>query len=83
MNLYEDIKQNSSDLNKVRELMQFLIKDEEEAITGYKDILSKLNLYLSDEAISLVEEKFNHIIAEEQEHIKEIEEVFKQIKPLI
>ena len=83
MHIYETIKENNSNINNVREGFQKLLKDEEEAILGYKQVLASLYLQLPDEALHLVEDKFNHIIGEEKEHIAELEELFKQIKPLI
>ena len=83
MNVYETIKENSSDINNIREGFQKLLKDEQEAILGYKQVLASLYLHLPDEALHLVEDKFNHIIEEEKEHMNELEDLFKQIKPLI
>lgn len=81
MNIYETIKENSSDVQNIREQFKILIKDEQEAIAGYKKALSTLHLYLNDEEINKCTEVFNHIIEEETEHIEELESLFKEIKP--
>lgn len=81
MNVYETIKENSSDVQNIREIFQSLIKDEQEAIAGYKRAMSTLHLHLDAEAIKRVKEVFNHIIDEEKEHMDELEALFKEIKP--
>lgn len=81
MNVYETIKENSSDLSKVREGFQELIKDEQEAIDGYRRIEAALAPYLPATDYFKVQELFSHIIDEETEHIEELESLFKEIEP--
>lgn len=79
MNLYESISQetiNSIKRDAIKKEVDFLIKDEEEAIDGYeksKQTLSKYDIP-SDEYIKIVK-VYDHIIGEEKEHIRELEEL--------
>ena len=55
-------------------IIQYLIKDEEEAIAGYEKALEKLeyiNMSYSD--FKNAKEMIEHIIAEEKEHIQELQ----------
>lgn len=79
MNLYESISQetiNSIKRDAIKKEIDFLIKDEEEAIDGYEK--SKQNLYKfsipSDEYFKIAK-VYDHIIEEEKEHIRELEEL--------
>lgn len=79
MNLYESISQetvNSIKRDAIKKEVDLLIKDEEEAINGYeksKQTLSKYDIP-SDEYTKIVK-VYDHIIAEEEEHIKELKEL--------
>lgn len=81
MNLYESISQetiNSIKRDAIKKEIDFLIKDEEEAIDGYeksKQTLSKYDIP-SDEYIKIVK-VYDHIIEEEKEHIRELEELIR------
>ena len=59
--------------------MNFLIEDEEEAIQGYTNALSNLKGSMTEEQYSEIEKVLNHIIEEEKEHIKEINELAVKI----
>lgn len=59
--------------------MNFLIEDEEETIQGYTNALSNLKGSMTEEQYSEIEKVLNHIIEEEKEHIKEINELAVKI----
>ena len=56
-----------------------VIEDEEEAIQGYTNALSNLKGSMTEEQYSEIEKVLNHIIEEEKEHIKEINELAVKI----
>lgn len=66
-NLNEDV-----DFTDLGDSLDFLIRDEVEAIKGYKEVLSKIKPSMSERQYKSLEETLNHIISEEREHIKEL-----------
>ena len=66
--------------DKIYGVLNFLIDDEKEAIEGYTKSIYDLGKFLNDkEKIRLVNERFNHIIDEEREHIEEIKSLAKDL----
>lgn len=80
MNISNDIlanvKNQSEDISSV---ISFLIKDEEEAINGYKSKLNVIKRQLDESQLLLVNDLFSHIIHEEFEHIEELKELAEKL----
>lgn len=78
-NIFEEVNKTTQE-DKVNEVLNFLIYDEEEAIEGYTKSINDLGKILTDEEkIQLVNECFSHIIDEEKEHIEEIKSLAKDL----
>lgn len=77
--IFEEVNKTTQE-DKVNEVLNFLIYDEEEAIEGYTKSIDDLGKVLTDEEkIRLVNECFSHIIDEEKEHIEEIKSLAKDL----
>ena len=77
--IFEEFNKTTQE-DKVNEVLNFLIDDEEEAIEGYTKSINDLGKLLTDEEkIQLVNERFIHIINEEKEHIEEIKSLAKDL----
>lgn len=80
MNISNDILANvKNQPEDVSSVISFLIKDEEEAIDGYKSKLNIIEKQLDENQLLLVNDLFSHIIYEELEHIKELKELAKKL----
>lgn len=79
MNIYESISQetiNSIKRDAIKKEVNLLIKDEEEAIDGYEKSKQTLSKYdISSDEYNKIVKVYDHIIAEEEEHIKELKEL--------
>lgn len=71
-NLNEDYRENFTNLG---DALNFLIQDEREAIAGYKNVLSRIKPNINEKQYSILENTLSHIISEEEEHIKELQEL--------
>lgn len=74
------IRSLNEQLNKTSytEVIDALIKDEEEAIDGYeKAKIDLLHSGISSDEYDEAFKVFEHIIAEEEEHIEELKELLK------
>ena len=71
-----NVKSQEEDSSSV---ISFLIRDEEEAIDGYKSKLNVIKKQLDKSQLLLVDDLFSHIIDEELEHIEELEELAKKL----
>ena len=77
--IFDEVNKTTQE-DKVNEVLNFLIYDEEEAIEGYtKSIIDLGKLLTDEEKIQLVNERFIHIIDEEKEHIEEIKSLAKDL----
>lgn len=77
--IFEEVNKTAQE-DKVNEVLNFLIYDEEEAIEGYTKSIDDLGKVLTDkEKIRLVNKCFSHIIDEEKEHIEEIKSLAKDL----
>lgn len=77
--IFDEVNKTTQE-DKVNEVLNFLIDDEEEAIEGYtKSIIDLGKLLTDEEKIQLVNERFIHIIDEEKEHIEEIKSLAKDL----
>ena len=77
--IFDEVNKTTQE-DKVNEVLNFLIYDEEEAIEGYTKSIDDLGKVLTDEEkIRLVNECFSHIIDEEKEHIEEIKSLAKDL----
>ena len=77
--IFEEVNKTAQE-DKVNEVLNFLIYDEEEAIEGYTKSIDDLGKVLTDEEkIQLVNERFIHIIDEEKEHIEQIKSLAKDL----
>ena len=80
MNISNDILANvKSQEEDISSVISFLIRDEEEAIDGYKSKLSVIKKQLDKSQLLSVDDLFSHIIDEELEHIEELEELAKKL----
>ena len=80
MNISNDILANvKSQEEDISSVISFLIRDEEEAINGYKSKLNVVKKQLDKSQLLLVDDLFSHIIDEELEHIEELEELAKKL----
>lgn len=80
MNISNDILANvKSQEEDISSVISFLIRDEEEAIDGYKSKLNVIKKQLDKSQLLLVDDLFSHIIDEELEHIEELEELAKKL----
>ena len=57
----------------VEDVIDILVKDEEEAITSYEEAEDKIEELSTEEPTEEVKEVFDHIKEEEEEHIEELE----------
>ena len=77
--IFDEVNKTTQE-DKVNEVLNFLIDDEEEAIEGYTKSINDLGkLLIDEEKIQLVNERFIHIINEEKEHIEEIKSLAKDL----
>ena len=77
--IFDEVNKTTQE-DKVNDVLNFLIDDEEEAIEGYTKSINDLGKLLTDEEkIQLVNERFIHIIDEEKEHIEEIKSLAKDL----
>ena len=77
--IFDEVNKTTQE-DKVNEVLNFLIDDEEEAIEDYTKSINDLGKLLTDEEkIQLVNERFIHIIDEEKEHIEEIKSLAKDL----
>lgn len=80
MNISNDILANVKNQSEnVSSIISFLIKDEEEAIDGYRSKLHVIEKQLDETQLLLVNNLFSHIIHEELEHIEELKELAKKL----
>lgn len=77
MGILSDIQNQITKTDFVN-VVQGLIDDEVEAIVGYEKAEESLKtMIIKDEGYKKAIETFEHIISEEKEHIKELEELIK------
>lgn len=77
MGILKDIE-NQILQDDLKIVIQELIDDEVEAVVGYEKAIQTLNIsYMDYDGYKKAIETFEHIIAEEKEHIKELEELIK------
>ena len=77
MGILSDIQNQITKTDFVN-VVQGLIDDEVEAIVGYEKAEESLKtMVMKDEGYRKSLETFEHIIAEEREHIRELEELIK------
>ena len=80
MNISNDILANVKNQEEdISSVISFLIRDEEEAIDGYKSKLNVIKKQLDKSQLLLVDDLFSHIIGEELEHIEELEELARKL----
>lgn len=74
--LFGNSKQDNSNTDPVKEEVLKLIKDEQEAIDGYEKSKQTLLEYnISSDEYDKITKVYDHIITEEEEHIKELKEL--------
>lgn len=69
----------SKAFNIITKGIKFLINDEKEAYKGYNQFLSDISENVSEEIYEKIKKVIIHISDEEQEHIKELEELYKML----
>ena len=79
--LGEDMEEEAVEQCSICDSIKFLIDDEKEAIDGYKKADECLE-YLDDEELKVkISSLYNHIIGEELEHIRELQEMLDKVDP--
>ena len=76
----EDSEEESifDNAESVEEVVDILVKDEEEAIAAYEEAADKIEELASEEDIEETQEVLDHIKEEEKEHIEELEELLTE-----
>lgn len=77
----DDIGEEASifdDVESVEDVVDILVKDEEEAITAYEEATEKIEELASEESIEETKELLDHIKEEEVEHIEELKELLPE-----
>ena len=76
-----EVDTNSSKaLSVITKGIKFLINDEKEAYRGYNQFLSDISENVSEELYEKIKKIIIHISDEEQEHIKELEELYEELR---
>ena len=77
--IFEEVNKTSQE-DKVNKVLNFLIYHEEEAMEGYTKSIKDLGKVLNDkEKLRLINERFNHILDAEWEHIEEIKSLAQDL----
>jgi hypothetical protein len=66
------------DAESVEDVVDILVKDEEEAIATYEEAADKIEELASEETLEETKEILDHIKEEEEEHIEELEELLPE-----
>lgn len=75
-----EIDNNSSNaFTIITKGIKFLIDDEKEAYQGYNQFLADISEKVSEELYEEIKKVVIHISDEEQEHIRELEELYKKL----
>lgn len=70
---------SDTDYKEFNKQINFLIKDEEEAINGYTNALETLVSITTDYQYNKIAQTLTHIINEEKEHIEELKTLQKEL----
>lgn len=79
--LGEDMKEEPIEHCSICDSIKFLIDDEKEAIDGYKKADECLESLDDEELKVKISSLYNHIIGEELEHIRELQEMLVEVDP--
>lgn len=81
LNKINESVENASDTDykEFNKQIDFLIKDEEEAIDGYTNALETLVPITTDYQYNKIAQTLTHIIDEEKEHIEELKTLQKEL----
>ena len=79
--LGEDMEEEPIEQCSVCDSIKFLIDDEKEAIDGYKKADECLKSLDDEELKVKISSLYNHIIGEELEHIRELQEMLDKVDP--
>lgn len=79
--LGEDMEQEPIEQCSICDSIKFLIDDEKEAIDGYKKADECLESLDDEELKVKISSLYNHIIGEELEHIRELQEMLAEVDP--
>ena len=81
LNKLNESVENASDTDyeEFNKQINFLIKDEEEAINGYNNALEVLASITTDYQYNKITQTLTHIIDEEKEHIEELKTLQKEL----
>ena len=79
--LGEDIEEEPIEQCSICDSIKFLIDDEKEAIDGYKKADECLESLDDEELKVKISSLYNHIIGEELEHIRELQEMLAEVDP--
>lgn len=69
----------SNAFNIITKGIKFLIDDEKEAYQGYNQFLADVSEKVSEELYEEIKKVIVHISDEEQEHIRELEDLYKKL----
>lgn len=79
--LGEDMEEEPIEQCSICDSIKFLIDDEKEAIDGYKKADGCLESLDDEELKVKISSLYNHIIGEELEHIRELQEMLAEVDP--
>lgn len=79
--LGEDMEEEPIEQCSICDSIKFLIDDEKEAIDGYKKADECLKSLDDEELKVKISSLYNHIIGEELEHIRELQEMLAEVDP--
>lgn len=79
--LGEDMEEEPIEQCSICDSIKFLIDDEKEAIDGYKKADECLESLDNEELKVKISSLYNHIIGEELEHIRELQEMLAEVDP--
>lgn len=79
--LGEDMEEEPIEQCSICDSIKFLIDDEKEAIDGYKKADECLESLDDEELKVKISSLYNHIIGEELEHIRELQEMLAEVDP--
>ena len=81
LNKIHESVESASDADYIgfNEIINALIKDEEEAVAGYENAIATLSEKMTDFQINEIHSVLHHIVLEEKEHIEELKKLQSDI----
>ena len=67
----------------IKDNIKFLVDDEKEAIEGYNKFLKEIVSSVDEKTYEKIKKVIDHISDEEQDHIKELDSLFEELKSIL